>query len=98
MKIMVNYEEVAQGASYLQQKSNDYQQMIEQIYARMHQMESIWQGSDHQAFISQLEQFRPQLQKLTGIIQEYSKYLYKSAAFYQQVQQDRVAKARTLAG
>ena len=36
MKISVNIEEVAQGAAYLKQKSSQYQQMIDQIYARMH--------------------------------------------------------------
>ena len=97
MKITVNIEEVAQGAAYLKQKSSQYQQMIEQIYACMHQMQAVWHGSDHQAFINQLDQFRPHLQKLTNVIDEYAQYLSQSARLYQQVQEDRVAKARTLA-
>ena len=97
MKISVNIEEVAQGAAYLKQKSCQYQQMIEQIYARMHQMQAVWHGSDHQAFINQLDQFRPHLQKLTNVIDEYAQYLSQSARLYQQLQEHRVAKARTLA-
>lgn len=97
MRITVNYEELAQGAGYLHQQSEEYHQMVHQIYSRMQQMQGIWQGSDHQAFISQLEQFRPQLEKLRDVIEAYSQYLFKSASLYQQVQQDRIAKARSLA-
>lgn len=97
MKITVNYEEVAQMATCLQQKSEEYQQLVNQIYTRMQQMQGIWQGSDHQAFITQLEQFRPQLLKLKEVIEAYSSYLHRSASLYRQVQQDRIAKARMLA-
>ncbi len=96
MQISVNYQELAQSANYLHQKSNDYQQLLNQIYARMQQMQSVWQGGDHQAFVNQLEQFRPQLQKMVPIIEEYARFLLYCANEYQRLQQDRIARARNL--
>ena len=96
MQITVNYQELAQGAHYLEQKSNDYQQVINQIYARMQQMQSVWKGQDHQAFIAQLEHFRPQLQKIVAIIETYAHFLLYCANEYQKLQQERIARARNL--
>lgn len=97
MNINVNYDEVRAGSQFLKQKSADYDGTIQSIYARMHEMSAIWQGSDNQAFISQLESFQPQLNRMTEIINEYASYLQKSADAYEQMQQDRIQQARNLA-
>ena len=60
----------------------------------MQQMQSVWQGGDHQAFINQLEQFRPQLQKMVPIIEEYARFLLYCANEYQRLQQDRIASEK----
>lgn len=97
MQLKVNYEEVYQGAIALKQKAIQYDETIQKIYTRMYEMQSVWQGSDNQAFINKLEHFKPQLKRMTQIIEEYSQYLNASAKNYQSLQQDRIAKARTLA-
>ena len=63
----------------------------------MYQMQSVWQGSDNQAFIDKLEQFKPQLNRMTEIIEQYALYLQKSADNYQALLQDRIMKAKNLA-
>lgn len=96
MQIKVNYEDVYQGSLDLKQKANSYQETITSMYAKMHQMQSVWQGSDNQAFINQLDNFKPQLDKMTEIIEQYASYLSSSAQSYRQIQNDRIAKARSL--
>lgn len=96
MQIKVNYDEVYQGSLNLKQKAAQYEDTIQNIYARMYEMQGIWQGSDNQAFIQQLENFKPQLKRMTQIIEEYANYLAKSATSYKEIQNDRIAKARCL--
>ena len=51
---------------------------------------------DHLAFQNQLEEFRPSLNEMYQVIQEYSNVLKQTASVYEQLQQDRVAQARLL--
>lgn len=97
MQIRVNTDELAFCGEYLLSKSEEYEKVVMEIYARMQQLQSIWQGSDHQAFMQQLEQFRPQLIQLHNVMSAYAQYLYKSAMQYQQVQNERIVKVRSLA-
>lgn len=97
MQIKVNYEEVYQGSLTLKQKATQYDEVIQRIYMRMHELQGVWQGSDNQVFIDKLEQFKPQLNRMTQIIEQYANYLQKSANTYQSIQQDRIMKARNLA-
>ena len=82
MKISVDYSEVYDR--------------IQNLYKKVEQMQSIWQGVDHLAFQNQLEEFRPSLNEMYQVIQEYSNVLKQTASVYEQLQQDRVAQARLL--
>lgn len=97
MRIQVNYEEVLQASNVLNQKGNQYEEIVNRIYSRMHEMQAIWQGSDNQAFISQLESFQPKLKEVKTVIDSYAAFLNASARQYQQLQQDRIQQARRLA-
>lgn len=96
MQINVNYEEVYQQAQYLQNKANEYEQIMNTLNSRMHEMQSIWQGADNLAFVSKFDEFYPKLNQMKEIIREYALYLKKSASMYEQLQQDRIAQARLL--
>ena len=52
MKITVSMEDVRQSASYLKQKANEYDAVVQKIYTTMHQLEAIWKGKDvsHKSF------------------------------------------------
>lgn len=89
--------EVSSTGVYLKNKANTYDQTIQKIYARMHEMQAIWQGKDNQAFIRQMEGFQPQLKKMTQVIEQYAAYLQHSASQYEQLQQERASAASHLA-
>ena len=96
MKISVDYSEVYQASVYVKNKADSYNDLIQNLYKTVEQMQSIWQGVDHLAFQNQLEEFRPSLNEMYQVIQEYSNVLKQTASVYEQLQQDRVAQARLL--
>lgn len=96
MKIQVDYSEVYQASIYVKKKAEDYYDLIQNLYKRVEQMQSIWQGADHLTFQNQLETFRPSLNEMHEVILEYSQVLKNTAAIYEQLQQDRVAQAKLL--
>ena len=96
MKISVDYSEVYQASVYVKNKADSYNDLIQNLYKKVEQMQSIWQGADHLAFQNQLEEFRPSLNEMYQVIQEYSNVLKQTASVYEQLQQDRVAQARLL--
>ena len=61
MKISVDYSEVYQASVYVKNKADSYNDLIQNLYKKVEQMQSIWQGVDHLAFQNQLEEFRPSL-------------------------------------
>ena len=58
MKISVDYSEVYQASVYVKNKADSYNDLIQNLYKKVEQMQSIWQGVDHLAFQNQLEQLR----------------------------------------
>lgn len=96
MKISVDYSEVYQASIYVKNKAEDYHDLIQNLYKKVEQMQSVWQGVDHLAFQSQLEEFRPSLNEMYQVILDYSLVLKDTANVYEQLQQDRVAMAKQL--
>lgn len=96
MQINVNIEQVFQEGNILNQKAENYDQIIKNMTSRMHEMQSIWQGEDNQMFIEKFDELVPKLNLMTEVIQEASRYLHACANQYEQLQQDRIAKARLL--
>lgn len=96
MQINVNIEQVYQEANTLHQKSESYDQIIKNMTGRMHEMQSIWQGEDNQMFIEKFDELVPKLNQMTMIIQEAGQYLNVCASQYEQLQNDRIAKAKLL--
>ena len=64
MKISVDYSEVYQASVYVKNKADSYNDLIQNLYKKVEQMQSIWQGVDHLAFQNQLEEFRPSLNEM----------------------------------
>lgn len=77
-------------------KADSYNDLIQNLYKRVEQMQSIWQGVDHLAFQNQLEEFRPSLNEMYQVILEYSNVLKQTASVYEKLQQDRVQQAKLL--
>jgi len=75
MKIQVNYQELYQSGNYLHSQADQYEQLIERINQLMLSTSSVWQGSDNDAFIEQVEILRPQLMRMVYVIESYADVL-----------------------
>ncbi len=96
MKIQANYHEIRVTGTNLQRQNSEYEALMNQMLARMNELQSIWQGSDSQAFIGQLEALRPKMVQLKNAIDSYAELLLHDANAYEQLQANRTANARLL--
>lgn len=96
MQIQVNMNEVRMSGQRLRQKSGQYENLINQLYAKVQQIDSIWQGSDSAAFLEQIQAFRPALNELKNVQDSYASMLEQSASAYESLQNQRAASARLL--
>lgn len=97
MKIQVNMDEISHNAMYMKQKANEYEQTIQNIYTGMYQLQGVWQGKDNETFIRQLDSFRPQLQRLATLMEQYGHYLQTCANQYEELMAERSMAASRLA-
>lgn len=96
MKITVNYEQLYQSGNALHTQAGEYEQLIERINRLMLSTSDVWQGSDNDAFIQQVEILRPQLMRMVYVIESYANVLKTCSQAYEQLQQNRLAQARNL--
>lgn len=50
MKISVDYSEVYQASVYVKNKADSYNDLIQNLYKKVEQMQSIWQGGGSFSF------------------------------------------------
>lgn len=96
MKIQVSIEDILNTAAALEQMSASYGETVNRIMNQMNEVQTIWQGSDSQAFTESAAALRPRLQELRQVIDNYAQVLSSSAAAYQDLQASRTASARLL--
>lgn len=96
MRIQADYNEIRATGTNLQRQSQEYESLMGQMIARMNELQSVWQGSDAQAFLTQLEALRPKMLKLKTAIDTYGNLLIADASAYEQHQANRTANARML--
>lgn len=96
MRIQANFNEIRNTGNLIGRQSGEYESLMNQMLTRMNELQSSWQGSDSQAFLTQLEGLRPKMLQLKNAIDLYSSSLLHSANAYEQLQADRTANARLL--
>jgi len=74
-----------------------YKQLYENMYKKMGDMRSsAWQGLDIDAYLTRIEEFRKEFDKMKGHLDAYGDYLQKSAEAYEATQSDIKSKAEHL--
>lgn len=96
MRIQANFIEIRNTGNLIQRQASEYEGFMNQMLNRMNELQSAWQGSDSQAFLTQLEALRPKMLQLKNAIDLYGSSLLHSANAYEQLQADRTASAKLL--
>lgn len=96
MKIHANYTEISRTGQTVKQRASEYESQMTQMIARMNELRPVWQGSDAQAFVTQLEGLRPKMMELKAAMDAYGQLLIRDAEAYKSLQANRAANARKL--
>ncbi len=96
MRIRADYNEIERTGNAVKSRSAEYESQMNQMVARMNELQSVWQGTDAQAFVTQLNGLRPKMMQLKDAMDKYGELLVRDAAAYKSLQANRAASARSL--
>lgn len=94
--ILVTPEQLETAASKIDSLTVDYKSEYNRLFKETSAMASSWSGKDNLAFISQIEGFRDDFDKMHQRMVDYSEFLKKSAKAYRDTQETITADAKKL--
>lgn len=95
-KIVVNPEELKAVANKMDSQIGDYQRIYNSVFSEVDGLAKAWNGKDHLAYVSQIQGFKDDFEKMTNTLKEYSEFLKSSAKQYASTQDQIVAEAKKL--
>ena len=95
-RIDITPEQLRQTATQMNGAADEYGAAFAQLYQHVERMKTEWQGTDNLAYTSQIEGFRPHLQRLQELMKNYAEYLRSSADLYDKTQSEIRTRAGTL--
>lgn len=95
--IQVTPELLDSAAKKITDLAGQYKTLYDKLYSKTEAMSSSWQGKDNQAFISQINGFKDDLEKMKALMDEYATFLTKSAKAYRDSQDTISTEAKKLA-
>ncbi|MDE6196095.1 MAG: WXG100 family type VII secretion target [Erysipelotrichaceae bacterium] len=96
--IMVDPSLLEQCASNVEKQTLEYEKNYHQLYRLVEQMQNVWSGKDHLAYIHQIQNFSNDFVKMHHIMQQYISFLRFSANAYKSTQEERMLQAKRLIG
>lgn len=94
--IQVTPEQLESTAARIESLAGDYKTQYDALYRETNAMAATWQGKDNTAFVSQIEGFKDDFEKMRTLMLNYAVFLRKSAKAYRDTQDTVTAEARKL--
>ncbi|MDR3310789.1 MAG: WXG100 family type VII secretion target [Oscillospiraceae bacterium] len=94
--IKVDTGDLRSASSAITTLAGEYEALYKDMYAKMSDMKSTWTGIDINEYITQIEGFRDDFQKMKTEMDHYADHLTQSAIAYEKAQDDTVANAKKL--
>ena len=95
--INVTPRELMSAASRIVDLADEYQKQYIAVYQRTDEMGSTWKDEANRAFITRIADFKGDLDKMYGLMNEYAEYLQKAAEAYDSTQRAVIEAAQKLA-
>lgn len=95
-RIIVDPAKLKSAAGKMESQSADYARLYNQLFTEVQGMARAWQGVDNQAYTTQIEGFREDLNQMKKLMDDYASFLKQSAETYTNTQQQVVSQAKTL--
>ena len=94
--IEVTPEMLPTAAASIESMAGDYKTQYETLYKETSSMASTWSGKDNQSYISQIEGFKDDLEKMYKLMGDYAEFLRTAAKAYQDTQDAVTTEAKNL--
>lgn len=94
--ININLDTLSSAKSVIDPLIDDYKTSYEAIYSAVTTMKESYQGSDSDAFVTQIEQFKNDFEKLETLLRAYSDEIEHIRSEYAKVQEDLKNRAANL--
>ncbi|MBR4858852.1 MAG: WXG100 family type VII secretion target [Clostridia bacterium] len=95
--IIVTPADLETAAQKIEGLAAEYETQYNNLYSETDSLASSWKGEDNQAFVSQIAEFKPDLQNMKKLMDNYADFLRKAAKTYRETQEAVTSQARTLA-
>jgi len=95
-KIVVDPAKLTSAAQKMDGMVADYIKQYTLLFSEVEGMGAAWQGKDNVAFVTQINGFKDDFEKMKTITTEYSEFLKKSAERYNTTQTSLESSAKKL--
>lgn len=94
--IEVTPEMLVNAASSIESMAGEYKTQYDTLYKETSNMASSWSGKDNQSYITQIDGFKDDLEKMYNLMNDYATFLRSAAKAYQETQDAVTTEARNL--
>jgi len=96
MEFKVDLTALISTAAGIETRANDYKKLYGQLYTEVRAMGSNWQGKDNQAFVSQLNGFHDDFERMHKLLLDFAALIREADKEYKQALSDSTAIARNI--
>lgn len=96
MRISVEPQVLIKSGEQIEAHCSNYETSYRSLYRAIDELQAGWQGKDHMAYVTQIRGFEPDFANMVRLLRSYAHFMISSGRAYVDLQEDRVAKARTL--
>ena len=82
MEIRVNTDNMRSTATVFQEKINDWNSLVQQLWSLMEELDAMWDGDANEAFNALVTEDKPKFERLAQMMETYQTAIYTAASKY----------------
>jgi len=96
MQFQVDLTALTSTAAGMEARANEYKQLYERLYTEVRAMGGNWQGKDNQAFVSQINGFHDDFERMHKLLLDFAALIKDANTEYKQALSDSTTIARNI--
>ena len=82
MEIRVNTDNMRSTATVFQEKINDWNRLVQQLWSLMEELDAMWDGDANEAFNALVTEDKPKFERLAQMMETYKTAIDTAASKY----------------
>ena len=82
MEIRVNTDNMRSTATVFQEKINDWNSLVQQLWSLMEELDAMWDGDANEAFNALVTEDKPKFERLAQMMETYKTAIATAASKY----------------